>query len=129
MGVDVTTKGVELQLGGDLTAVSGVGASAASCVAIARCTPFSYRNLASDFLCRPFGRAVGAALGKELSEEEINAAAYEGEKGYHGTPSGIDNTAATYGGVIHFERRQEGPSIFKQVPIENRHQKIQEHHQ
>lgn len=70
--------GVELTLGGDLTCVSGVGASASSCVAIAR--------------------AVGEAQGKKLTEAEVNAAGYEGEKGYHGTPSGIDNTAATYGG-------------------------------
>ena len=53
-------------------------------------------------------------MGREMSEDEINAAAYEGEKGYHGTPSGIDNTAATYGGVIHFERRSEG-NLVKQV--------------
>eukprot|EP01047_Picozoa_sp_COSAG01_P080539 COSAG01_NODE_15705_length_1308_cov_1.287841_1_plen_191_part_00 len=32
------------------------------------------------------------------------AAGYEGEKGYHGTPSGIDNTASTYGGVLRFRR-------------------------
>ncbi len=42
--------------------------------------------------------------GKTLTEEEINRAGYEGEKGYHGTPSGIDNTAATYGGVLRFQR-------------------------
>jgi len=89
--------GVELTLGGDLTCVSGVGASASSCVAIAR--------------------AVGEALGRTMSEEEVNAAAYEGEKGYHGTPSGIDNTAATYGGVIHFERTADGPSIFRQLTM------------
>ena len=52
-----------------------------------------------------------------MSEEEVNAAAYEGEKGYHGTPSGIDNTAATYGGVIHFERTADGPSIFRQLTM------------
>ena len=86
--------GVELTLGGDLTCVSGVGASASSCVAITR--------------------AVAEAQGRALSDAEVNAAAYEGEKGYHGTPSGIDNTAACYGGVIQFERTADGP-VFKQV--------------
>jgi len=33
-------------------------------------------------------------------DERINEAAYEGERAYHGTPSGIDNTASTYGGLI-----------------------------
>jgi mevalonate kinase len=32
----------------------------------------------------------------------VNASAYEGEKGYHGTPSGIDNTSSTYGGVLKY---------------------------
>ena len=40
-----------------------------------------------------------------LTEEQINAAGYEGEKGYHGTPSGIDNTAACYGGVLKVRTR------------------------
>jgi len=38
------------------------------------------------------------------NSEEINDVAYEGEKGYHGTPSGIDNTASTFGGLIWFEK-------------------------
>ena len=96
LGVDTSKVGVELTLGGDLTCVSGVGASASSCVAIAR--------------------AVGEAQGRKMSEEDVNQAAYEGEKGYHGTPSGIDNTAATYGGVIHFERNPTG-NIFRQIEM------------
>ncbi|PNX48986.1 MAG: mevalonate kinase [Thermoplasmata archaeon M11B2D] len=39
-----------------------------------------------------------------LSDDEINEIAYEGEKGYHGTPSGVDNTASTYGGLIWFQK-------------------------
>jgi mevalonate kinase len=52
---------------------------------------------------------VAAAQGKTLTEEQINQAGYEGEKGYHGTPSGIDNTAATYGGVLRFQRTDGDP--------------------
>lgn len=89
MGWDVKEKGLKITLGGDLTCVSGIGASAANCVSLAR--------------------ALAVAQGRSLSEEEINQAAYEGEKGYHGTPSGIDNTASTYGGVLKFQRTDGAP--------------------
>ncbi len=84
MDIDVSKKGVKIILEGNLYAASGIGASAASCVAIAR--------------------ALAQHYGKQLTNEEINAIAYEGEKGYHGTPSGIDNTASTYGGLIWFQK-------------------------
>ena len=62
LGVDTTKVGVTVTLGGSLTAVSGIGASAANCVA--------------------FARALGHALGLNLTEDQVNAAAYEGKKGY-----------------------------------------------
>ena len=61
-----------------------MGASAASCAAIAR--------------------AFSDELGLNYSDEKVNEIAYEGEKGYHGNPSGIDNTAATFGGLIWYRR-------------------------
>jgi len=88
MSIDTTDKGYTITLAGDLIAASGVGASAASCAAIAR--------------------AFSQELGLNYSDEKINEVAYEGEKGYHGTPSGIDNTAATFGGLIWYKR--EGAS-------------------
>ena len=84
MNIDLSKKGVEITLEGNLYCASGIGASAASCVAIAR--------------------ALSEHYDLNLSDEEINEIAYEGEKGYHGTPSGIDNTAATFGGLLWFER-------------------------
>jgi mevalonate kinase len=75
---------IKITLGGTLYAASGVGASAASCTAMAR--------------------ALNAYFAKGLSDDRINEIAYEGEKGYHGTPSGVDNTASTYGGLIWFVR-------------------------
>ena len=89
MGWDINKKGLKITLGGDLTCVSGIGASAANCVSLAR--------------------ALAAAQGRTMTEEEINQAGYEGEKGYHGTPSGIDNTASTYGGVLKFQRTDGAP--------------------
>jgi len=88
MNIDTGNNAFTVTLAGDLIAASGVGASAASCTAIAR--------------------AFSQELGLNYSDEIINEAAYEGEKGYHGTPSGIDNTAATFGGLIWYKR--EGAS-------------------
>jgi mevalonate kinase len=88
MNVDTEHHAFRITLGGDLLAASGVGASAASCAAIAR--------------------AFSEELHLGYSDDKINEVAYEGEKGYHGNPSGIDNTAATFGGLIWY--RREGTS-------------------
>jgi hydroxymethylglutaryl-CoA reductase len=47
-------------------------------------------------------RAFGKFLDIELDEERVNAIAYECEKLAHGTPSGVDNTLATYGQAMLF---------------------------
>jgi len=49
-------------------------------------------------------RAVSAFLGRAFSDEQVCALAYEVEKAYHGTPSGIDNTVITYSRPIYFVR-------------------------
>ncbi|HNT29944.1 MAG TPA: mevalonate kinase [bacterium] len=67
----------------------GTGSSAALSVAIAR--------------------AIAKEFALALPEERINAIAYEAEKFFHGTPSGIDNTLATYGGAILFQKRPVHP--------------------
>lgn len=93
-------KGVKLTFGGDLCCVSGIGASAAQTVSLSR--------------------AIGQTVPLNLTKEQINAGGYEGEKGYHGTPSGIDNTAATYGGLLRFQRTSGDPIFVKkqlQEPI------------
>ena len=63
---------------------------------------------ASAAQCTSLARALNEELNLNLDDEEINEAAYEGEKGYHGTPSGIDNTASTYGGLIWFMKNLSG---------------------
>ncbi len=94
-GVDPVKNPVKITFGGDLVAASGIGASAASCTALAR--------------------ALSDELKLGLSDGRINELAYEGEKGYHGTPSGIDNTAATYGGLIWFVRGE--PNVMERIKI------------
>ncbi len=84
LGLNAAENAVEITLSGNLPGFSGIGASAASCVAIVR--------------------ALNGEFKLELSDERINAAAFEAEKAYQGKPSGIDNTAATYGGLLWYKR-------------------------
>ncbi len=99
MGIGPEKVSLEILLGGNLPGFSGIGASAASSVAIAR--------------------AIAEEFKLDLSDERINDIAYEAEKAYAGTPSGIDNTAATYGGLIWFKRTLcGGPNIIEKLSIE-----------
>jgi mevalonate kinase len=98
MGVDTENQKLKIELGGNLTCASGVGASAASCVALAR--------------------AINDEFNLNWDNTKINDAAYEGEKGYHGTPSGIDNTASTFGGLVYFVRNLEGgPNTMETIKL------------
>ena len=90
MNLDPEKVSLEIWLGGNLPGFSGIGASAASSVAIAR--------------------AIAEEFEMDLPDEEINGIAYEAEKAYAGTPSGIDNTAATFGGLIWFKKNLNGGS-------------------
>jgi len=98
MGIDLEKAVLDIWLGGNLPVFSGIGASAASSVAIAR--------------------AIAEEFEMDLSDEKINEIAYEAEKAYAGTPSGIDNTAATYGGLIWFKRNLSGgPNTIEKLGI------------
>jgi mevalonate kinase len=91
---------LDIWIGGSLPGFSGLGASAASSVAIAR--------------------AISEELGLNLSNEKINAVAYEGEKAYAGNPSGIDNTAATYGGLMWFKKNPAGgQDLVERIRVRN----------
>ncbi len=79
---------IKIHMGGDLKAVGGVGASAAVCVSLAR--------------------ALNEEFDLGYDDQRINEIAYEGEKAYAGTPSGIDNTASTFGGLLWFVKNTEG---------------------
>jgi len=89
---------IEIWLHGDLRAASGVGASAASCAAIAR--------------------AIADEFSMSFTDEEINNFAYEGEKAYHGNPSGIDNTCATFGGLVWFVKGKKMERLSLPQPVE-----------
>jgi mevalonate kinase len=82
MNFDVKKNPIKITVGGNLLAGSGVGASAASCVSLAR--------------------ALNEEFNLGYSIEEINRVAWQGEFPYHGVASGVDNTASTYGGLLRF---------------------------
>jgi mevalonate kinase len=93
MKIDLSRTRLQITYRGSLLAGSGVGASAASTVSLAR--------------------ALNDEFGLGYSIEQINHVGWEGEFPYHGIPSGVDNTASTYGGLLlfwvkgpeqHFER-------------------------
>jgi mevalonate kinase len=49
-------------------------------------------------------RALSTFLGHPLADERVCHLAYQIEKLYHGTPSGIDNTVITYNQPIYYRR-------------------------
>ncbi len=51
-------------------------------------------------------RALSSIVHRPLSNDQVNALAYEIEKLHHGTPSGIDNTVITYAKPVYFVRGQ-----------------------
>jgi mevalonate kinase len=78
-----------------------VGASAASCVSLAR--------------------ALNEEFNLGLSIDEINQIAWEGEFAYHGIPSGVDNTASCYGGLLLYQLKNKKRIVEKiqvKKPIE-----------
>jgi mevalonate kinase len=51
-------------------------------------------------------RALSSHLDRPMTNEQVNALAYEIEKIHHGTPSGIDNTVITYAKPVFFIKGQ-----------------------
>src|SRR5512141_257122 len=94
MNFDAKKNPIKITVAGDLLAGSGVGASAASCVSLARALNVEF------------------SLGYPI--EEINRVAWQGEFPYHGIASGVDNTASTYGGLLRFWLK-DGKQNFEQI--------------
>ena len=79
--------GFAIRLESRLPPGMGLGSSAAIAVAIVR--------------------AFDELLGLDLDDERVNAVAFVCEKLAHGTPSGVDNTLATYGKPMLFSNADE----------------------
>ena len=101
MKIDVKKNPIKITVAGNLLAGSGVGASAAICVSLAR--------------------ALNEEFKLNYSIEEINHVAWQGEFPYHGIASGVDNTASTYGGLLLFylkDKKQHFEKIKTPSPFE-----------
>jgi mevalonate kinase len=77
---------LEVKISSTIPVASGLGSGAAVTVALTR--------------------ALAAHLHYSMTEEDVNAFAYEIEKLHHGTPSGIDNTVVTYARPVYFVKGQ-----------------------
>lgn len=83
--------GINLSVTSEFPIAVGLGSSAAAAVATVA--------------------AVGELLEGRLISEEISLLAFEAEKVVHGMPSGIDNTIATYGGGLVYEKGREAEQL------------------
>ena len=98
MKIDAGKTPLKITLSGNLVCASGIGASAALASSVAR--------------------ALSEQFKLNLNDDRINEIAFEGERGGSGTPSGIDNTASTYGGLLIFEKNlQGGPNKIERLKI------------
>ena len=77
---------LEINITSTIPVASGLGSGAAVTVALVR--------------------ALSVHLDHFITDEEVNASAYEIEKLHHGTPSGIDNTVVTYARPVYFIKGQ-----------------------
>ena len=97
----LSDKSLKITLSGDLLAGSGVGASAANCVS--------------------FVRACNELFELGMTDSAVNYFAWRGEFGYHGLPSGLDNTVSTFGGTIFYhlvDDKKSFESLKLQEPVE-----------
>ncbi len=98
LNIDLENNPIKIILEGNLVCTSGNGSSSAMSTAIAR--------------------AFSEYFDLGLDEEKINEVSYEGEKASAGTPSGIDNTCATYGGLLIFRKNMEGgPNFIEKITV------------
>ncbi|MBL6749944.1 MAG: hydroxymethylglutaryl-CoA reductase, degradative [Nevskia sp.] len=95
----LTDRSVRIEVFPAVPRARGLGGSAAMAVAIIRALDQHFK------------------LG--LSDEEVNALAYKCEQVAHGTPSGIDNTVATYGKFLLYKRDPSGatPPMFREMAV------------
>lgn len=87
--------GYAIRVRSDLPRAMGLGSSAALSVALVR--------------------ALADRSARRLRTDDVNAIAFELEKIFHGTPSGIDNSIVAYGGLIGFHRDSSGGARVREL--------------
>ncbi len=93
---NLDVEGIEVKIDSKIPPGAGLGSSASMAVAAVQ--------------------AVAEEYGKKSTKEEINNIAYEIEKLIHGTPSGGDNSACCYGGMLWFVKGEKPLSLKKEIP-------------
>lgn len=88
---------MKIRINSTLPAGAGMGSSAAVSIAMIR--------------------AISQFVGLPLPNEQVNQIAFEVEKAFHGTPSGIDNTVITYQMPIYYLRNEQPKLIHLKNPI------------
>ena len=94
--LQLTEESLEIEVFPNVPRGMGLGSSASVAVAVIRALSESFK------------------LG--LSDEKINSLAFACEQISHGNPSGVDNTLATYGKLMLYQR--DGETSFKREDIE-----------
>ena len=98
--------GLEITIKSDIPTGAGLGSSAAVCVATAT--------------------ALFEMAKQKCDKDAISKLAFFGEKVIHGTPSGLDNTIATFGGLLRFQRSElESYELSDSLPVIIANTKIQ----
>ena len=82
-------RSVSVTMDGELPPSVGLGSSAAFSVALLR--------------------ALGKWRGRPFTQSDVLEGAYELERVFHGSPSGVDHTVATLGGCLRFQRGATPP--------------------
>ena len=96
--------------GASLPIAAGLGSSAAVSVALAAALLEARRQFRASQLCAP----SGAVLDLDL----INAWAFGSEMLFHGSPSGLDNSVATFGGALAYSKQPAGAAASGAVSLE-----------
>lgn len=104
-GISVKVKSVSLPIG------AGLGSSAAFNVALSAACIRLYSKLQDP------DNTLTTATTTIPSEylDIINEWAFIGEVLIHGTPSGLDNTTSTFGGMLQFTRKEGGTNEFTKM--------------
>lgn len=88
---------VNIRISSTIPVASGLGSGAAVSVALIR--------------------AFAAYYGRPMPDDAVNELAFELEKVYHGTPSGIDNTVITYAKPVYFMRGKPMQTFIARKPF------------
>ena len=104
----------------DLPPGSGIGSSAALCVAVSAALLGSIGGEQSQCPDGAGRRGVGSGIPgwvpQEPLQQRVNQWAFRGEEVIHGTPSGLDNTISCFGGAIAYSKAPKVTSRLGTLP-------------